>query len=100
MPARPRRTTRRSRCRTTTATIPTTAPTPTTVSPLPVTPTTRGDRGPDPGSDDAATHEPSFWSTRRFGGKFLIGLGLLPVLGAMYAVGVVTFWTLYRQRRR
>lgn len=41
-----------------------------------------------------------FWSTQRFGGKFLIGLGLLPLLGGLYAVGVVTFWALYRQRRR
>jgi len=84
----------------TTATVPTTAPTPTSATPQSVTPTTRGNTDLNTGNNDTTTHEPSFWSTKRFGGKFLIGLGLLPILAALYAVGVITFWALYRQRRR
>ncbi|MEY2453889.1 MAG: hypothetical protein QOD92_3463 [Acidimicrobiaceae bacterium] len=46
------------------------------------------------------TREPSFWSTSRFGGKALISFGALAILAALYIVGVVTYYGLYRQRRR
>jgi len=44
--------------------------------------------------------EPAFWSSKRFGGKALISLGILLVLGALYVVAVLSFYALYRWRRR
>jgi hypothetical protein len=44
--------------------------------------------------------EPSFWSTKRFGGKALISLGAVLLLALLYVISVVTFFALYRQRRR
>jgi transglutaminase-like putative cysteine protease len=45
-------------------------------------------------------HEPSFWSTQRFGGHALIAIAALAVLALLYLVLVPTFWGLYRRRRR
>jgi hypothetical protein len=46
------------------------------------------------------TAEPSFWSTKRFGGKAIISFGALLTLAALYVVGVLTYYALYRSRRR
>jgi transglutaminase-like putative cysteine protease len=43
---------------------------------------------------------PSFWSVDRFGGRALIGLGVLVVIGLLYAIAVPLAYALYRRRRR
>jgi hypothetical protein len=52
------------------------------------------------GGSSTSTAEPSFWSTKRFGGKAAFSLGVLVVLALLYVVGVLAFYGLYRQRRR
>jgi transglutaminase-like putative cysteine protease len=52
------------------------------------------------GNDFASAPEPSFWSTRRFGGRALIGGGVLLALGVLYVLTVPLVYHLYRRRRR
>ncbi|HEV3226339.1 MAG TPA: hypothetical protein VGZ52_05885, partial [Acidimicrobiales bacterium] len=52
------------------------------------------------GAATSKTAEPSFWSTKRFGGKALIVTALLPLVSLLYASGILAFHALYRRRRR
>ena len=83
----------------------------TTIAPTTATttPTSANPAGPattKPPSDVAAgslssrSNEPSFWSTKRFGGKALIVAVVLPLLALLYAAVVLGWHALYRARRR
>jgi transglutaminase-like putative cysteine protease len=79
------------------ATVPTTEPSqPSDTAPIsiPNTPTLNT-TGPE-----NARPEPSFWSTRRFGGKALVTAAVIPIVLAVYAAGVLAFHAVYRRRRR
>jgi transglutaminase-like putative cysteine protease len=52
------------------------------------------------GGGTTGPSEPAFWSTKRFGGKAAVSIGVLLLLGAVYVVSVLAFYALYRQRRR
>ncbi|MEY2421639.1 MAG: hypothetical protein QOI95_1706 [Acidimicrobiaceae bacterium] len=54
----------------------------------------------DTGTGINRATEPSFWSTKRFGGKALLSVAFLVGLALLYVVGVLVFYALYRQRRR
>ena len=79
----------------TTAVAPTTAPNPfasaTTKPPFAEV---------DAGANANKTKEPSFWSTKRFGGKALVVAVVVPLLALLYAVVVLTWHAIYRARRR
>jgi hypothetical protein len=52
------------------------------------------------GGSIAKTPEPAFWSTKRFGGKALISIAVLLVLALLYVGAVLSFYAVYRWRRR
>ena len=52
------------------------------------------------GGGSTAPKEPAFWSPKRFGGKAAISVGLLLMIGLLYAVVVIALYAVYRQRRR
>jgi transglutaminase-like putative cysteine protease len=54
----------------------------------------------DTGAAANKAPEPSFWSTKRFGGKALFSVAALLALAVLYVVSVLSFYALYRQRRR
>ena len=64
------------------------------------TATTKPTSEDDSGAVGPQKAEPSFWSTKRFGGKALISGGALLLLALLYVIFVLTFFALYRQRRR
>jgi len=65
------------------------------------TPTTPPRLGEDDASGGGgAGPAPSFWSRARFGGRALIGAGVLAVLGVLYAIVVPLVYAVYRRRRR
>jgi hypothetical protein len=80
-------------------TVPTTslATTPTTAGSSGTT-TPRNEAGPDNNLPTAT--EPSFWSTRRFGGRALIAGAVLLVLAIIYVLTVPILYAVYRRRRR
>jgi transglutaminase-like putative cysteine protease len=52
------------------------------------------------GDNPAKTKEPSFWSTKRFGGKALVVAVALPLLALLYTAVVLSWHAIYRARRR
>ena len=62
--------------------------------------TTKPDQELNTGAGITKAPEPSFWSTKRFGGKALIVIAILPLLALLYTVVVLTVFALYRRRRR
>jgi transglutaminase-like putative cysteine protease len=83
-----------------TTVVPTTPTTAGAPNPALGTATTRPQNEVNTGATSPKTSEPSFWSTKRFGGKALIAAVLLPLLALLYAVVVLTVHALHRQRRR
>ncbi|HEX4820054.1 MAG TPA: transglutaminaseTgpA domain-containing protein [Acidimicrobiales bacterium] len=75
------------------------APTASTTNPL-ATATTKPFDEVNAGTGLTGKHEPSFWSTSRFGGRALLVLAILPLLALLYAAGVLAWHALYRARRR
>jgi transglutaminase-like putative cysteine protease len=76
----------------------TSAATSTTAASSPSTSPTN--RGEDELGGSSFGNEPSFWSKDRFGGRALVVLAVLLVLGAIYAIAVPIFYGMYRRRRR
>jgi transglutaminase-like putative cysteine protease len=75
----------------------TAAPTATTNAPTPTTSAANA-----AGNDDSASTgpRPSFWSTKRFGGRALVALLILFVLAIVYAIAIPIAYRTYRRRRR
>ena len=80
--------------------VPTTPTTAAPIDPALGTATTIPKSEVDAGALGNKKAEPSFWSTKRFGGKTLISVGVLLLLAVLYVIGVLTFFALYRRRRR
>jgi len=83
----------------TTETVPTTAAVAPTAS-QGTTTTTAPARTNATSAPSAAAKEPSFWSTSRFGGRFLVGSGVLVALAAAYLAVVPLLGAAHRRRRR
>lgn len=80
--------------------VPTTPTTAAATNPGAGTATTIPKSEVETGGPISKTPEPSFWSTKRFGGKALISGAVLLVLALLYIVAVLAFYAIYRRRRR